>query len=233
MIDSMLSRRQRRTRSYVGVILVGLCWLLSSSLVHAAAPSAPGSLRYENYSRTSGEVFWNRATDDGLVVAYEIKVDDAIIGERDVLSYYMKSLVNGKAYTVAVTSIDDQGNRSTPATVSFVAGGGAVTPDTLAAPAGLKASVYSSTSAEIMWDRSSTFGLTHEVTRNGTVVSTTTGISYYDRLLSPGTSYTYLVVAMDQSGNRSEASSVSLKTSGGTTTPVSLAAPTGLKASVY
>ncbi len=233
MIDSMLSRRQRHTRSCVGVILVGLCWLLSSTLVHAAAPSAPGSLRYENYSKTSGEVFWNRATDDGLVVAYEIKVDDAIIGERDVLSYYMKSLVNGKSYTVAVTSIDDQGNRLAPATVSFIAGGGAVTPGTLAAPAGLKASVYSSTSAEIMWDRSSTFGLTYEVTRNGTVVSTTTGISYYDRLLSPGTSYTYLVVAIDQSGNRSEASSVSLTTSGGTTTPVSLAAPTGLKASVY
>ncbi len=233
MFNTLLSRRRRPTTARRGVLLLGLSWFLLNTSVHAAAPSAPGSLRYENYSKTSGEVFWNRASDDGLVVAYEIKVNDDIIGNRDVLSYYMRSLVNGQSYTVAVTSIDDEGNRSEPVSVSFTAGGDTVAPATLAAPAGLKASVYSSTSGEIMWDRPSTFGLSYEVRRNGTLVSQTSGVSYYDRLLSPGSAYTYEVVAVDGSGNRSEAASVSLTTSGGTTQPVSLAAPEGLKASVY
>ncbi|MGQ7846580.1 CotH kinase family protein [Granulosicoccus sp. 3-233] len=215
------------------MIFAGLSWLLLSVSASAAAPSAPGSLRYENYSSTSGEVFWNRASDDGLVVYYEIKVNDTLIGNRDVLSHYFRSLVEGEPYTVAVTSIDDQGNRSATATVSFVAGGGTVTVGTIAAPTGVKASVYSSTSAEIMWDRPSTFGLSHEISRNGSVVSRTSGISHYDNQLSPGTSYTYRVVAIDRSGKRSDAASVSLTTRGGTTTPISVAVPTGLKASVY
>ncbi len=245
MFIHTLTRCRQRSMRYAGIILTGFSLLLSSVSANAAAPSAPGSLRYENYSKTSGEVFWNRATDDGLVVAYEIKVNNTIIGKRDVLSYYMNPLVNGQSYTVVVTSIDNQGNRSTPASVSFVAGGATTTtpPATggLAAPTGLKASVYSATSAEIMWTRPTTFGLSYEVSRNGTVMATTTGISYYDNTLTAGTAYTYKVVAINRSGNRSPAASVSVNTStgstggGGTVTPPTstLAAPTGLKASVY
>ena len=82
----------------VGVILAGLSLLLSSAVASAASPSAPGSLRYENYSRTSGEVFWNRATDsDGLVVAYEIKLNGNLIGNRDVLASKFPSVSTGLA----------------------------------------------------------------------------------------------------------------------------------------
>ena len=97
------------------IILTGLSLLLLSASASAAAPSAPDPLRYENYPKTSGEVFWNRATDDGLVIAYEIKINNAIIENRDVLSYYLSPLVNGQSYTVAVTLIDNPGNRSAPA----------------------------------------------------------------------------------------------------------------------
>lgn len=123
MFNSTLTRCRQHRICFAGIILTGFLLLLSSVSASAASPSAPGSLRYENYSKTSGEVFWNRATDDGLVVAYEIRLNNAIIGERDVLSYYTDSLVNGQSYTVDVTSIDNQGNRSTTASVSFVAGG--------------------------------------------------------------------------------------------------------------
>ena len=157
-----------------------------------------------------------------------------------VLSYYMNPQVNGQSYTVAVTSIDNQGNRSTPASLSFVAGGATTTTPQatggVATPTGLKASVYSATSAEISWTRPTTFGLSYGVSRNGTVmatttgisyevsrndsiVTTTTGISYYDKSLTPATSYTYKVVAIDRNTDRSSPASVMLNTpsgSGGT-----------------
>jgi len=234
MSNSTLQRCWRQAVSYV-VPIFSILSLLVSVSASAAAPSTPGSLRYDNYSRTSGEVFWNRATDDGLVVAYEIKVNNTLIGQRDALSYYLNPMVEGQAYTVAVTSIDNQGNRSTPAFVSFVAGGEAVTPVSVAAPSGLKVSVYSSHTAEVMWDRASTFGLRYEVYRNDTLVTTTTGISYYDKDLTAGTPYTYRVIAIDRQGNRSNAVTINATTPGGSTTqtPSVLAAPAGLKASVY
>ena len=223
----------------IGVILSGLLLVSLSTLAAAADPSAPGGLRYEIYSKSSAEIFWNRATDDGLVVAYEIAIDGDVIGNRDALSLYLKNLVKDQSYTVAITSIDNEGNRSTPALVIFVAGGGAVTPPSyvVAEPTGLKGSAYSSRSAEITWDRPETFGLSYEVSRNGSILTTTAGVSHYDKTLSAGTTYRYEVVAIDLAGNRSSASSFSLTTSGsGAVTPPSgsvVAAPTGLKGSVY
>ena len=84
-----------------------------------------------------------------------------------------------------------------------------------------------------MWDRSTTFGLRYEVSRNGSLVSTITGISYYDNRLVEGTTYHYDVVAIDRDGNRSDAASISVNTTGGVVTPANVAAPTGLMASVY
>lgn len=240
MIRPPMARSWRYRLGDIAISLSGLLLLSSSTLANAANPAAPGAARFEIYSKTSAEIFWNRATDDGLVVAYEIAVNGDIIGNRDVLSLYLNTLINGQPYTVTITSIDNEGNRSAPASVSFVAGGGAVTPPTgnvVAAPTGLTGSVYSSKSVEIMWSRPATFGLRYEVIRNGSVVTTTSGVSHYERTLSAGTTYQYQVVAIDLAGNRSSASSISLTTSGGAVaTPPSsnvVAAPTGLSGSVY
>ena len=54
------------------------------------------------------------------------------------------------------------------------------------------------------------------MTRNGSVVATTDGISYYQNDLTPGTTYTYQVVAIDRDGNRSMPASIMLNTQGGT-----------------
>lgn len=98
-------------------------FLLSSATVFAQNPSPPDDLRYKVYSNTATEIFWKRATDsDGSVVGYEIQLNGEVIGTLDVLSYYFDNLVPDQAYDVVVTTIDNEGDRSSSATVSFIGG---------------------------------------------------------------------------------------------------------------
>jgi len=82
----------------------------------------------------------------------------------------------------------------------------------LATPTGLHSDVYSSTSAELKWNRPATIGLFYEVRRDGALVNRTDGVSYFDNELSGATTYEYQIVAVDISGNRSQPVSVSLTT---------------------
>lgn len=188
----------------------------------AAAPSPPGNLSYQVYSATAAEIFWERAVDDGIVVEYELQLNDEVL-RLDALSLYRDSLQAGQTYDVQVTSIDDEGNRSTPAFTRFIGGQRSTSdpgndtdvPDDTAdvlPPAGLRASVYSHTAAEIFWDRSEVFGMSYEVRRDGIILRTTDGISYYDDDLAQGTSYTYEVFALNTRGQRSAAASVGVDT---------------------
>lgn len=73
-------------------------------------------------------------------------------------------------------------------------------------PANLYESIYSTTAAELFWDRAPLGDnvVSYEIDRNGVRVATTTGISYFDATRQPGQEYTYSVVAVDRSGRRSE-----------------------------
>lgn len=242
MLNLVKLRHRPKVPSKTGKLIAVFLISTVSSMLMAADPSPPGNLRHAVYSDTSAEILWDRAADDGIVVNYEIELNNEVVATLDALSYYTDTLVEGQSYTVVVTSIDNDGDRSISATTSFVGGDKStpvVTPPTnsLTAPTNLTASVYSSKSAELFWDRPDTFGLTYEVSRNGTVLRTTDGVSHYDNGLSAGMEYLFDVVAIDQQGQRSAASSVTLQTGGsaGTTPPVSttVAAPTGLSASIY
>jgi len=57
-----------------------------------------------------------------------------------------------------------------------------------AAPTGLRVSAYSASNGELFWTRPSTAGLRYEVRRNGTLVQTIDGVSYYAKGLSGGLS---------------------------------------------
>jgi len=94
----------------------------------------------------------------------------------------------------------------------------------LAAPTGLRATAYSKTAGEVFWVRPSTAGLRYEVRRDGLLVKTTDGVSYYDNALVAGRNHVYGVVAIDGSGKRSPATTVTLTAQG--STPVA-GAPTG------
>jgi len=192
-------------------------------------PSTPANLAATVYSGTAGAISWDRSTDDrGAVTGYEISRDGTAIGVRDALSYVDPTLAPGTAYTYRVTAIDNAGQRSGTASVRLTTPGSG----SPAAPAGLRRSVYSATAAEIFWNRSTTFGLTYEVRRDGAVLATTDGTSHFDDALAGGRSYTYEVIAIDAQGRRSTSSRVTLDTQPGPSGS-NPALPAGLRAQVY
>ena len=193
-----------------------LTLLAFCSPVLADSPSTPGALRVEVYSDTAAELFWQRSTDDGLVLAYEIALNDSIIDTLDALSHFRDDLQADVRYEVAVTAIDNEGNRSTPATLSFVGGerdqvgDGAPLP-----PANLRASIYSGSALELFWDRVTGTVLSYEIRIDGAIIGTTNGTSFFIDSLLPGREYVLDAVALDSGGNRSSASTVVARTNGG------------------
>ena len=181
----------------------------------ANAPDAPAELRADVYSTRSAELFWKREP-AALALRYEIRRDDRIVGTTDGISYYTSDLEPGTDHAFEVVAIGRDGARSRPAAL-LVGTSGTPAPPTLEPlepPRNLRASVYSRRAAELFWDRSATLlAPRYEIRRDGDVIGTTNGTSFYDDVLAGGTAYTYDVVTLD-GGRRSSASTVTLANAG-------------------
>lgn len=203
-----------------------------------APPTMPGALSARASSATAGAIRWERSTDDGGVVpGYDVVRDGSVLGVFDALSYVDFALAPGTAYRYTVTAIDREGQRSVGAEVTLLtAGDGPDSAGAIAAPTGLGGDVYSSTAAEIFWARPATFGLSYEVRRDGALLGTTNGTSYFDAALVGGSEVRYEVVALDRDGRRSLPAAVVIMTRGGTggsSGGGAPAAPSALRGDVY
>ncbi len=85
--------------------------------------------------------------------------------------------------------------------------------ETVPPPGSVVAQRYSNTVAEIFWARPATFGLRYEISRDGTLLSNTDGVSYYDQTLSADSAPTYNIIAIDRQGLRSSTSSIDVPAS--------------------
>ena len=86
-----------------------------------------------------------------------------------------------------------------------------------AAPTAPTASSSTGTAIGVAWAVSPEIDVAgYELQRNGQVIGyfNRNEVAYFDQQLTSGTSYTYAVVAYDQSGNRSAATSAVLSTTG-------------------
>ena len=221
-IDGNRSETASLTFSTTGGLVSDHTPPIETGTVNASGPVFPANLRHQVYSPTSAELFWDRATDDGLIQGYEIIRNNESLGLRDSLSLFEGSLDPSVTYTYVVTAIDTDSNRSQPATITFStsgnessAGSGSnevVGSNAPAAPSGLVAQVFSATAAELTWNRSGVIGLIYEVRRDGTVLVQTDGTSFFESSLDGGTTYNYQVVTIDTLGNRSISADVSLTT---------------------
>lgn len=182
----------------------------------AADPDQPANLHSAAYSSTAAEIFWDRSNDDGIVVAYEIQRNDTLVDTIDALSYFDSSLSPATNYVYTVTAIDDEGNRSTIASTSLLTFSVADS-STLTAPTGLTASVYSRSAIELFWDRETEQALNYEIFRNGEIVDTTNGTSFFDDSLTADLTYDFGVVAVSADGSRSSAASITVATTNAVT----------------
>ena len=229
-----------RTEIILAALLLAATGAVSAQPADAP-PTTPGNFRATLYDKAGGELFWQRSSDDrGAVRGYEITKNGQNLGIRDALSFYDRSLLPGVPYTFTVAAIDSAGQRSTISTTTL--GGGATTPspsgDGPVAPRTLRADVYSKRSAELFWQREpAALALRYEIRRDGQVVGTTNGVSYFTRDLAAGTDYAFEVIAIDRQGRRSDTSSVTVRTEREISPPVASGPPApmpaDLRAEIY
>ncbi len=211
------------TISKISITHLLLAGLVASNIAIAnTAPSVPENLTATLYNGAGGEVTWNRSSGDDLVIGYEVSLNGNVIGVFDALSYYDSSLQAGTTYSFTVTAIDSTGQRSATSSVTLgaLSEEGGTNPSELSPPAQLQASVYSSTGAELFWARSSTPGLLYEIRRDGNIVATTDGVSFYTNDLSSARSFNFSVIAIDNTGRRSEPTLITVNTNSNGTAPV-------------
>lgn len=184
------------------------------------APGRPGNFRSALYSSTVAELFWDASIDDGVVSSYELTRDGVVIASIDGRSFFEPSLAANQSFEYGIVAIDNEGNRSSAATLTLNTGEGSIPPpvvntgDTNApsVPGNLRGTFYSDTAAEIFWDASFDDNgvANYEIRRNGSVIDTRDGRSFFESAIDRNQSFTYEVVAIDFNGNRSNAARLTI-----------------------
>lgn len=87
------------------------------------------------------------------------------------------------------------------------------------APENLRATVYSSTAIGLVWQRSTTARLRHEIRRDGVVVGMTDGTTFVDLSLRAGRRFVFDVIAIAEAGERSPAARLIVRTDGEPVSP--------------
>lgn len=166
------------------------------------APSAPGAIAASQLTDRSVTLSWPASTDNVAVAGYRVFRNGVQIGTSATTSFTDSGLTPSTAYSYEVLAFDGAGNlsaKATPLPVSTRA------PDTVApsAPGQPTASAITSSSLTLTWAAATdAYGVSqYVIRRNGTQVGTSATTSFADTGLTPSTSYSYTVSALDNAGN--------------------------------
>jgi chitodextrinase len=180
------------------------------------APAAPTNLLAVSAGTGVG-LSW-QASSSGDVSAQDVYRNDSYLASvpAGVLNYTDKAPVAGASYTVRAHDL--AGNQSANSAPASVGSGSDTTPPST--PANLTATATGPTSIKLAWSASTdNVGVTgYRIYRGGSSLTTVaaSALSYVDNSVSPSTSYSYTVQAVDAAGNLSPQS-----TAASATTPAS------------
>lgn len=171
--------------------------------------SVPG-LSITRYSSTSAELFWDRSTIPGL--RYEVSRDSVLLGTTNGTSFYDNNLsVDEPFHNYFVVALDSDDRELANDLIVLGAGAdsggipskpssGPLPPSGGDAPVLTNATitVYSDTAAELFWALpDASFGITEvDVYRNGELIGSTNGISFFDGARTSGEVYSYELVPL-------------------------------------
>ena len=189
-----------------------------------AAPPAPVP-RLTDLAVDAVELAWDAPFGDApfgdaSIVGHEIHRDGRLRGFRTGTGLREGSLRPDTTYAYRVVAVDAAGRRSRPsapvlATTPPYEGPDPderYHPEIPSAPSGVRAFRYSNTAAELFWEPSWDDGrvVGYEVYRDGRLVATLDATSWLDGAVEPGARHEYAVLAIDDDGRRSIASSAVL-----------------------
>jgi chitodextrinase len=183
------------------------------------APTVPGNLTADLTGGGTVRLDWTAASDDTAIASYRVSRNGTLLAslDEDATTYTDATVADGTSYTYAVTALDTSGNVGPAAAIAVTTPGEAPTPDPGASPSpdpgggdavapGAPANVFGSatvTNVSLSWDEAvDDVGVAgYDVTRDGLLVATTSGLSWSDPGRTPATSYAYTVAARDAAGN--------------------------------
>lgn len=192
-------------------------------------PSVPTSLTAVGTSGTTASLSWTASTDNIRVAGYHVSRNGIQVGTATGTSYQDSGLSPNTTYSYTISAFDGAGNESAQSTAASVT---TQNPDIIppSAPTGLSTTPVSGGEIDLNWlAATDNVGVTgYNVYRNNVFVANVpSGLSYSDRGLIAGTTYSYTVTALDAAGNESAPSTaVNGTTQPPDTTPPSV--PTGL-----
>jgi chitodextrinase len=197
------------------------------------APSAPGNLSWTNLKGTV-TLSWTASTDDsGAAVTYDLYFGSFYLGSFYETSIAMMGFKTGTPYTFTVKARDASGNTSVASNTATVLLSPTADTTPPSAPTGVTASTITTSGMTIRWTASTDDSGTvvmYQVYTNGTAATNTFGsTSATLSSLTPNTSYTITVTALDAANNVSSPSTaITATTMGGGTDTVPPSIPTGL-----
>ncbi|MGK5546533.1 glycosyl hydrolase family 18 protein [Streptomyces sp. URMC 127] len=182
-------------------------------------PSAPGQPSSTGVTANSIALTWAPATDDKAVKNYDVYRGDSLAGTVTGTSFTDTGLSPDTDYTYKVVARDSAGQTgpaSPSATIRTSSGSGTDKPPT--APGTPQATAVTDTSVSLQWPAATDDkGVKNYDVYRGTVkAATVTKPAYTDTGLTPGTDYTYTVIARDTADQTSKASRpLTVRTTGG------------------
>lgn len=190
----------------------------NSAVVNAVSGqvSAPENVTGTVYSRTAGEIFWNRVTSQSL--EYDIYLNNILIGSTTGTSYFIDVLIPATSNTLSVATRDCCGGNSDQVTLIFDTSTGSFpqsampldtdTPDEVVpSPQNVTIEIYGSTVAELFWDRppSSANVVSTDIFRDGRLIGSSPGTSFFDDTREIGARNRYELIAINADGTLSAA----------------------------
>jgi chitodextrinase len=184
------------------------------------APAAPAALTASGTSSSTIGLSWTEGNNGDAATSYKVYEGSNVVGTATGTSATISGLTAGSTHTYTVTALDAAGKES-----GHSASATATTPSSTTSPAtptGLAVTGTTSSSIGLGWTETNNAdpAASYTVLEGGTVVGTSTGTSATIGGLTPGSTHTYTVAAVDAAGNASAPStSVTATTPNPTTTP--------------
>lgn len=178
----------------------------------ATAPTTPTSFTAKATSTSSIALAWGPSTDNRTLAGYRIWRDGAYLSSVGATSTAMtdSGLAPSTTYDYTVRAVDGAGNLSAPVSVSATTKAVDTPPTT---PGNVTATV-TATTARLTWaPASDNLGITgYRVWRDGALLGTTTSLVWSESNLTPETTYTWTVRAVDTAGQIGAAATVTATT---------------------
>ncbi len=195
-----------------------------------AVPTAPQNVQTIAVCASRVDVTWDPVVSTPPVVSYNVYRDNALVGSSTTVSFTDNGVAGSTTYAYEVSAVDAisaEGPRSSPPD-SVTTPPLDVTPPT--APSGLDTTSVADTQVDLIWTAASDLEspvVQYNVYRNGSLVGTTPAgtTTFSDPGLTPFTTYTYHVTAVNCDNLESAPSNIIVVQTKDSTPPT---APTAL-----